>query len=195
MRVRICPWLAALLLAPMTLVGAGCAIHRVAPMVYSVNNPHAPGGVLYESWEQKRAIDGLLRDTRVTHTTIGAAGGAIAGQAIGRDTEGTLWGTGIGAVSGLTYGSVTDHDRRIEHEDRMTSLANNWQIERNQEIQNKKDVALGSTITQEQIQERLARLEAARAALAERDRNVAKARQMREIEAEIARLNVLTTTP
>ncbi len=187
-------WLAALLLSPVAWTTGGCASHRVTPMTYSADNPYAPGGVLYESWEQKRAIDGLLGDSRVTHTAIGAGGGAIAGQAIGRDTEGTLWGTGIGAAAGLTSGSISDHNRKIEHEDQMTRLANDWQIKHNREAQNKKDVALGATITEEQVQARLARLEAARAALAERNRNVDRARQMREIDAEIARLNATTTT-
>ena len=100
----------------------------------------------------------------------------------------------LGVVSGLAHGSITDYNRGIAHEDRMTRLANNWQINHNQEIQHKKDVALGATIPQEQMEERLARLEAARAALAERDRNVDMARQMREIEADIARLNATITT-
>lgn len=194
MRIRISSWWPVVLLAPVSLTGMGCAAHRVTPMVYSEDNPYAPGGVLYESWEQKRAIDGLLNDTRATHTAIGAAGGAIAGQAIGRDTKGTLMGTGIGVVSGLTSGSIADHNRRIEHEDRMTRLANNWQIAHRRALQNKKDVALGATITQAELQERLKRLEAARAALAERDRNVDRARQLREIEAEIAHLNATVTT-
>lgn len=187
-------WLAVLLLTPVAWMNGGCVSHSVAPMAYSSDNPYAPGGVLYESWEQKRAIDGLLGDSRVTHTAIGAGGGAIAGQAIGRDTEGTLWGTGIGAAAGLTSGSISDHNRQIEHEDRMTRLANDWQIKHDQEAQNQKDVALGATITEEQVQARLARLEAARAALAERNRNVDRARQMREIDAEIQRLNATTTT-
>ena len=180
--------------APVMLLESGCASNRVQPMAYSAGNPYAPGGVLFESWEQKRAIDGLLNDTRLTHTAIGAGGGALVGQAIGRDTEGTLWGAGIGAAAGLTHGSISDHNRRIDHEDHMARLANEWQINYDQGIQDEKDVALGATITESQIQERLARLEAARAALAQRDRNVDRTRQMREMDAEIARLNATTTS-
>ena len=194
MRFRSPLLLVALFLAPAALTSSGCASHRVAPMAYTADNPYAPHGVLYESWEQKQTIDGLLRDSRVTHTAIGAGGGALVGQAIGRDTEGTLWGTGIGAAAGLTHGSISHHNQRIAYEDRMTRLANDWQTGRNQEIQDKKDVALGATVTQEQLQERLARLESARAALKERDKNVDMARQMREIDAEISRLNATTTT-
>lgn len=186
-------WLAGLLWA-VTVTCSGCASHRVAAMNYTNDNPYAPGGVLYESWEQKREIDGLLHDSRVTHTAVGAGGGAIAGQAIGRDTEGTLWGAGIGAAAGLTSGSIKDHNRKVEHEDRMTRLANDWQIQHDQELQNQKDVALGASITDQEIQARLKRLEAARAALAERDRNVDRARQLREMDAEIERLNNTTTT-
>ncbi len=194
MKSRNSLWLTTPLLLAAVMTNGGCTSHRVKAMAYTADNPYAPGGVLYETWEQKREIDGILGDSRVTHTAVGAGGGAIAGQAIGRDTEGTLWGVGIGAAAGLTSGSITDHNRQIAHEDEMTRLANNWQIERDQEAQNKKDLALGSTITEEQLQARLARLEAARVALAERDRNVDRARQMREIDAEIERLNATTTT-
>jgi len=71
----------------------------------------------------------------------------------------------------------------------MTRLANDWQIHHNQEIQDRRDVTLGATITQEEYQRRLNRLEAARAALAQRDRDAEMARQMREMDAEIERLN------
>lgn len=186
--------LAILLVLALGMTNVGCATHRVNSMAYTADNPYALGGVLHETWDQKRTIDGLLGDSRVTHTAVGAGGGAIAGQAIGRDTKGTLWGVGIGAAAGLTSGSITDHNQKIDHEDNMTQLANDWQIARNQEAQDKKDVALGATITEEQVQNRLARLEAARETLAERNRNVDRARQLREIDAEIVRLNATTTT-
>ncbi len=187
-------WTAAVLVAPLVVAGSGCASHQVTPMQYTQNNPYAPGGIMYESWEQKRAIDGLLNDSRVTHSAIGAGGGAIAGQAIGRDTEGTLWGTGIGLVAGATSGGIDDHNRRIDHEDRMTRTANDWQMKHNQTLQDQRDVALGASVTQADIDRRRARLEAARRALAERDRNVDTARQMREMDAEIARLDATVTS-
>lgn len=194
MKYQLSFWMAVVLVAPFVLAGSGCASHQVAPMAYTPNNPYAPGGVLYESWEQKRNIDGLLNDTRFTHAAMGAGGGAIAGQAIGRDTEGTLWGTGIGLAAGVTSGSIDDHNRRMDHEDRMTRRANEWQYDHNQKRQDERDVALGATITHQEIEERRVRLEAARAALAQRDRNVDVARQMREIDAEIVRLNATVTT-
>ena len=43
-----------------------------------------------------------------TGTAIGAGLGAVAGQAIGRDTEGTLIGAGAGAVGGYIIGNEQD---------------------------------------------------------------------------------------
>ena len=43
-----------------------------------------------------------------TNAGLGAATGAIAGQAIGRDTKGTLIGAGIGAVVGLLGSRFAD---------------------------------------------------------------------------------------
>jgi len=47
---------------------------------------------------------------------IGAGIGALAGQAIGRDTEGTLLGAGIGTVAGAILGNAVDQDRQIRRE-------------------------------------------------------------------------------
>ena len=44
-------------------------------------------------------IDGLL---------LGAGGGALVGQAIGRDTEGTLIGTAVGGMLGYIAGNERD---------------------------------------------------------------------------------------
>jgi hypothetical protein len=46
-------------------------------MEYSVDNPYAPGGVLYESWEDKRSRDGALGSSTVKGVAVGAAGGAV----------------------------------------------------------------------------------------------------------------------
>ena len=43
-----------------------------------------------------------------TSALIGAGVGAIAGQAIGGDTEGTLIGAGAGAVGGYIIGNESD---------------------------------------------------------------------------------------
>jgi outer membrane lipoprotein SlyB len=43
-----------------------------------------------------------------TDAAIGAGIGAIAGQAIGGDTEGTLLGAGIGALGGYIIGNEAD---------------------------------------------------------------------------------------
>jgi uncharacterized protein YcfJ len=41
-------------------------------------------------------------------TLIGAGGGALAGQAIGGNTEGTLIGAGVGAIGGYIIGNEMD---------------------------------------------------------------------------------------
>jgi uncharacterized protein YcfJ len=41
-------------------------------------------------------------------TLIGAGGGALAGQAIGRNTTGTLIGAGVGAIGGYIVGNEMD---------------------------------------------------------------------------------------
>ncbi len=43
-----------------------------------------------------------------TGAAVGAGGGALAGQAIGGDTEGTLIGAGVGAVGGYLIGNEMD---------------------------------------------------------------------------------------
>lgn len=52
----------------------------------------------------------------VNNTTKGTAGGAAAGaalgQLIGKDTKGTLIGTGIGALLGMGWGAYRDHQEQ-----------------------------------------------------------------------------------
>ena len=43
-----------------------------------------------------------------TGAAVGAGAGALTGQAIGRNTEGTLIGTGVGAVGGYIIGNEMD---------------------------------------------------------------------------------------
>ena len=176
------------------LGGCASAPARVKPMEYSFDNPHAPGGVLFESWEDRRAIDGALASSTAKSTAVGAAGGAILGQVFGGNTRNTLKGGAVGAVGGLVVGSAEDRRRRTEHENNMTRRANQWQVKRNQDLQAKRDVELGAAITEEQKQEAIQRLEAARSALAQRNTQAEAARQMREVEAEIARLNATPTS-
>ena len=182
-------------LAQGALLG-GCASTptRVKPMEYSFDNPHAPGGVLFESWEDRRTIDGALASSKLKGAAAGAAGGAILGQVFGGNTRNTLKGGAVGAVGGLVAGSAEDRRRRIEHENAMTRRANQWQLKRNQELQSKRDVEIGAAITEKQKREAIQRLEAARAALSQRDEQAKSARQMREVEAEIARLNATPTS-
>ena len=47
---------------------------------------------------------------------IGAGIGALAGQVIGRNTEGTLLGAGIGTVAGAILGNAVDQDQRMSRE-------------------------------------------------------------------------------
>jgi len=48
---------------------------------------------------------------------IGAAGGALLGQAIGHDTKGTLIGAAAGALAGAAYGSYQDNNQRKYYKD------------------------------------------------------------------------------
>ncbi|MBN1804430.1 MAG: glycine zipper 2TM domain-containing protein [Sedimentisphaerales bacterium] len=47
-----------------------------------------------------------------TGALIGAGVGAIAGQAIGGDTEGTLIGAGVGAAGGYIIGNEQDKKKK-----------------------------------------------------------------------------------
>jgi uncharacterized protein YcfJ len=65
-----------------------------APLAASAQPPHHRHKVLIcptESGVRRNANNG---------TIIGAAGGALLGQAIGHNTGGTLIGAGVGAVAG-----------------------------------------------------------------------------------------------
>ena len=50
---------------------------------------------------------------------IGAGIGALLGQAIGRDTEGTLLGAGIGTVIGAIAGNAVDQDHQAARDAAM----------------------------------------------------------------------------
>jgi len=57
------------------------------------------GGFHAQAQAGERAVDGLL---------LGAGGGALIGQAIGRNTESTLIGTAVGSMLGFIIGSEND---------------------------------------------------------------------------------------
>jgi uncharacterized protein YcfJ len=58
---------------------------------------------------------------------IGAGIGALAGQAIGRNTEGTVIGTGVGTLVGAVLGNAVDQDRQIAREtSRRQQRADNY---------------------------------------------------------------------
>ncbi len=48
------------------------------------------------------------RDNRMTGATVGALGGAAAGNLIGGDSTGTLIGAGVGAAAGAAIGNQQD---------------------------------------------------------------------------------------
>ena len=54
-------------------------------------------------WNEARA-----QDNGVNGLLLGAGGGALVGQAIGRDTEGTLIGTAVGGMLGYIAGNEMD---------------------------------------------------------------------------------------
>ncbi len=47
---------------------------------------------------------------------VGAGIGAVAGQAIGRNTEATLLGAGVGGIFGMLIGNGMDQQASIERE-------------------------------------------------------------------------------
>lgn len=59
------------------------------------------GAMTVQAEAQDRGISGLL---------LGAGGGAVVGQAIGRDAEGTLIGTVVGGVLGYMAGNEMDKE-------------------------------------------------------------------------------------
>ena len=54
---------------------------------------------------------GACDNSAKSGTLIGAGTGALAGQAIGGNTEGTLIGAGVGALGGYLVGNEMDKDR------------------------------------------------------------------------------------
>lgn len=48
------------------------------------------------------------RDNRMTGATVGAVGGAAAGNLIGGDSRSTLIGAGLGAATGAVVGNQQD---------------------------------------------------------------------------------------
>ncbi len=175
-------------------VAPGCGPQRIAEMDYSPDNPYRPGGDLYVSWEEQKRDRGLLEDSAVTHTAAGAGIGAVIGQAAGKDTEATVLGTAIGGGVGLISGIVDEDKKRIEHENKYTRLANQWQRNENKRQQAIRDVHQGAAITDAQIADQHQRLQKAREDLAERDRNAGRAREYRDIEREIEEIEGTVTS-
>lgn len=175
-------------------VAPGCGPQRIAEMNYSPDNPYRPGGDQYVSWEEHKRQRGLLEDSAVTHTAVGAGVGAAIGQAAGKDTEGTLLGTAIGGGVGLIAGIADEENKRIEHENKYTRLANQWQRNENKRQQAIRDVHQGAAITDEQLTDQHKRLSKAQEDLAERDRNASRAREYRDIEREIEEIEGTVTT-
>ena len=52
---------------------------------------------------------------------IGGGLGAVAGQAIGRNTEGTLIGAGVGTLLGAILGNAVDQDHQAAREAALTN--------------------------------------------------------------------------
>ncbi len=59
-----------------------------------------------------------------TGAAVGAGGGALAGQAIGRDTKSTLIGAGIGAAAGYIIGNQQDK-KQTKAADEMNTVTVN----------------------------------------------------------------------
>ncbi|MDP6478754.1 MAG: glycine zipper domain-containing protein [Phycisphaerales bacterium] len=76
---------------------------------------------------------GACDNSAKSGTLIGAGTGALAGQAIGGNTEGTLIGAGVGALGGYLVGNEMDKDRarkQREQEANSPVYQNNTESER-----------------------------------------------------------------
>jgi uncharacterized protein YcfJ len=73
---------------------AASALVLTAAPITAVAEPHHKHQVLV------CPTDSAVRRNANNGTLIGAAGGALVGQAIGHNTGGTLIGAGVGAVAG-----------------------------------------------------------------------------------------------
>ncbi|MDP6600745.1 MAG: glycine zipper domain-containing protein [Phycisphaerales bacterium] len=64
---------------------------------------------------------GACDNSAKSGTLIGAGTGALAGQAIGGNTEGTLIGAGVGALGGYIVGNEMDKDRAQKQSQRRAT--------------------------------------------------------------------------
>jgi uncharacterized protein YcfJ len=68
-------------------------------------------------------------------TLIGAGTGALAGQAIGHNTEGTLIGAGVGALGGYIIGNEMDKKRAEEQAAAQAASPTHQQNRRASEVE------------------------------------------------------------
>ncbi len=68
-------------------------------------------------------------------TLIGAGTGALAGQAIGHNTEGTLIGAGVGALGGYIIGNEMDKKREQEQAAARANNPTNQENRRTDQVQ------------------------------------------------------------
>ena len=61
-----------------------------------------------------------------TGAAVGAGGGAVAGQAIGGNTKGTLIGAGVGAIGGYLIGNEADKAQAARERDAAYEQANTY---------------------------------------------------------------------
>jgi len=66
---------------------------------------------------------------------IGAGTGALAGQAIGHNTEGTLIGAGVGALGGYIIGNEMDKKREQEQAAARANNPTNQENRRTDQVQ------------------------------------------------------------
>lgn len=187
--------LAALLIAPLMLAGAGCNSHTVSKLPsYSPENPYIPGGSAYVTYEESIRGRDITEDGVIVGSAAGAGAGAILGQVIGGDSESTGLGTAAGAGLGLIIGLNEEDKKRKAHEDHYTRLANQWESQRAREAQAWRDVRTGQSLSQDDLLAQEQRLRQAQRELEERDAAAARARQSREVEQEIRRTDETITT-
>ena len=87
-------------------------------------------------------------------TLIGAGTGALAGQAIGHNTEGTLIGAGVGALGGYIIGNEMDKKREQEQAEARANSPVYHQNQRTDQLQAENE-RLRAEIENEQLRNQL----------------------------------------
>ncbi len=97
---------------------------------------------------------GACDNSAKSGSLIGAGTGALAGQAIGHNTEGTLIGAGIGALGGYIVGNEMDKKREQEQAEARANSPVYHQNQRTDQLQAENE-RLRAEIENEQLRNQL----------------------------------------